>query len=109
MKLTILAVASLALAAGCGTSTPQTANVVMDTNMCDVQPVNLAPGQVDFAVRNLSNQAVKFAITENGDEAVDSVTVQPMATVHMTEPLHGGDVYHITCGDVVGPDIKPGT
>jgi hypothetical protein len=104
----ILAAACLAVLAACGSPAPQSATVTMGDRDCEVSPTDLKAGPVDFTVRNVTAQPVAFKVTENGSKDVGGVTVALGAVDHLTVHLDEEDAYHLACGAVSGPDIKPG-
>jgi hypothetical protein len=103
----ILAAVCLAALAACGTPDPQAVTVTMSNHNCEVQPADLKAGQVNFAIRNVTTQPVTFKVTENGGADVGGVNVAPAAVIHLTVRLDDEDAYHLACGAVSGPNIKP--
>jgi hypothetical protein len=77
----------------------------MDTAECAVDAVGLHSGTVDFTVRNQNGRTLKFAVTENENEAVASVNVAPGAVGQLSITVNEADLYHTQCGDVAGPDL----
>lgn len=109
MRLLVVAVplAIVALAA-CGSASPQSATVSMESHACNVQPASgVRVGAIDFAAHNATGQPVVFAVTENEATAMGSVSVAPGATAHLQIHMDGGDTYHLMCGTVAGPDLNP--
>lgn len=103
----LLVIAPVVALAACGAPAPaQTATVSMRPGVCEVSD-DLHQGHVTFAVLNQTTGTLKFALTENQNEAVASVDVAPGAVGHLDATLDGDDEYHTRCGDVAGPVITP--